>query len=346
MEGAAADRTLMPDFPGIAKAEKTENWDAGFAIDMKKIRPKDEQYWQKYRGAPKAFVTLAAGQKMWGNRFGDLTAIRFAGGTREEIARGLLARLDPASIGLAFAPVREQALAGSAQSEDFGGLFLGFSFFLIVAALILMALLFQFGLERRATEVGTLLALGWPPAQVRRLLLLEGAAIALAGGLLGAAGGVLYAKATLYGLVTMWRAAVAESPLQFHVTAQTLLLGGAAGSLISAMVIWFALRSLVRRPARELLEQGAELEMEKPRRKLAGWIAAASGLGALALIGSALAKRDNADVEAFFCGGALFLICGIAGAAAWFRHLAGRVAACPAHCQSTSGSRCWPAAAS
>jgi ABC-type lipoprotein release transport system permease subunit len=329
MEGAAADRTLMPDFPGIAKAEKTENWDAGFAIDMKKIRPKDEQYWQKYRGAPKAFVTLAAGQKMWGNRFGDLTAIRFAGGTREEIARGLLARLDPASIGLAFAPVREQALAGSAQSEDFGGLFLGFSFFLIVAALILMALLFQFGLERRATEVGTLLALGWPPAQVRRLLLLEGAAIALAGGLLGAAGGVLYAKATLYGLVTMWRAAVAESPLQFHVTAQTLLLGGAAGSLISAMVIWFALRSLVRRPARELLEQGAELEMEKPRRKLAGWIAAASGLGALALIGSALAKRDNADVEAFFCGGALFLICGIAGAAAWFRHLAGRVAARP-----------------
>ena len=67
----------MPDFPGIAKAEKTENWDAGFAIDMKKIRPKDEQYWKEYRGTPKAFVTLAAGQRMWGNRFGDVTAIRF-----------------------------------------------------------------------------------------------------------------------------------------------------------------------------------------------------------------------------------------------------------------------------
>ena len=79
MEGMAADRTLMPDFPGIAQAEKTENWDAGFAIDLQKIRPKDEQYWKQYRGTPKAFVTLNAGRRMWGNRFGDVTALRFAG---------------------------------------------------------------------------------------------------------------------------------------------------------------------------------------------------------------------------------------------------------------------------
>jgi ABC-type lipoprotein release transport system permease subunit len=328
MEGAAADRTLMPDFPGIAKAEKTENWDAGFAIDMKKIRPKDEQYWQKHRGTPKAFVTLAAGRRMWGNRFGDLTAIRFAGGSRESIEQALLSKLDPVSLGLAFVPVREQALAGSSQSEDFGGLFLGFSFFLIVAALILLALLFHFGLEKRATEMGVLLALGWPPAQVRRLLLLEGAVVALAGGLLGVAGGILYAKATLYGLVTMWRAAVAESPLRFHVTAQTLALGGAAGFLISTMVIWFTVRSEAKRPARELLEQGAEVERtpETPRRRWAGGVALAGGLGALALVGSALAKRDKADVEAFFGAGSLFLICGMASAAVWLRKLGDRAA--------------------
>jgi len=62
---AVADRTLMPDFPGIEKAESTSEWDAGFPL-VHKIRPKDEDYWKKYRGTPKAFITLAAGQKMWG----------------------------------------------------------------------------------------------------------------------------------------------------------------------------------------------------------------------------------------------------------------------------------------
>ena len=263
MEGPTADRTLMPDFPGIAKAEKTENWDAGFAIDMQKIRPKDEAYWKQYRGTPKAFVTLAAGQLMWSNRFGGVTSIRFpAGVSRQEVERQMLAKLDPAAIGLTLTSVREQALAASSQSEDFGQLFIGFSFFLVVAALILLALLFHFGLERRATEIGVLLAVGWRPAQVRRLLLLEGAAIAAIGGVLGVAGGIFYAKAILFGLVTLWSAAVAESPLHFHVTAQTLATGGVSGIFISVLVIWFAVRNQAKRPARELLEQGNELECE------------------------------------------------------------------------------------
>src|SRR5439155_4926245 len=46
-----ADRTLMPDFPGLEKAESTRDWDAGFPLTYK-IRPKDEEYWKKYRGTP------------------------------------------------------------------------------------------------------------------------------------------------------------------------------------------------------------------------------------------------------------------------------------------------------
>jgi putative ABC transport system permease protein len=334
MEGPTADRTLMPDFPGIAKAERTENWDAGFAIDMQKIRPKDEAYWKQYRGTPKAFVTLAAGQQMWGNRFGKVTAIRFPSDiSRQEVEREILRQLDPASIGLKFVSVREQALAASSQSEDFGGLFIGFSFFLVVAALILIALLFHFGLERRATEIGVLLAVGWRPKQVRRLLLWEGAAIAAVGGVLGVVGGILYAKAILYGLVTLWRAAVAESPLQFHVTTQTLSIGGFSGIIISTLVIWFALRSHTKRPARELLEQGNELEREvagaKRRRRWAGWIALVSGLGALALVVAALAEHNTADVESFFSAGSLLLIAGVAVAAVWFRALAARAVSRP-----------------
>ena len=175
LQSPYADRELMPDFPGLAKAESTENWDAGFPIQMSKLRPKDEKYWKDYRGTPKAFVTLAAAQQMWANRFGNLTAIRFANSKvpTNEIASALMRALDPARLGLVFQPLRAQALAASSEAEDFGQLFLGFSFFLILAALILMGLLFQFELEQRTAEVGTLLALGFRPRQVQITARLE-----------------------------------------------------------------------------------------------------------------------------------------------------------------------------
>src|SRR5262249_6830502 len=53
MRGLYADRTLMPDFPGVAKAESTHDWDTGFPLTHK-IREKDEAYWKAFRGTPKA----------------------------------------------------------------------------------------------------------------------------------------------------------------------------------------------------------------------------------------------------------------------------------------------------
>ncbi|MFM8469954.1 MAG: ABC transporter permease, partial [Limisphaerales bacterium] len=73
-----ADRTLMPDFPGIASAERIGDWDAGFPLTHRKLV--DDPYWKQWRGTPKAFVSLSAGRKMWGNRFGDTTAVRFPAG--------------------------------------------------------------------------------------------------------------------------------------------------------------------------------------------------------------------------------------------------------------------------
>jgi ABC-type antimicrobial peptide transport system permease subunit len=282
MEMPWADRTLMPDFPGIEKAKSTSDWDAGFPL-VHKIRDKDEEYWKKHRGTPKAFVTLAAGQKMWANRFGSLTAIRFpipgapaslpaslttdrtntpAGmpalpvaveSYRAALEKTILANLKPEELGLRFEPVREQALKAAEQSQDFGGLFLGFSFFLIIAALLLMAMLFQFGLEQRTAEIGTLLALGFTPKQVRRLLLGEGVALAFIGGVLGALGGLAYARAMLHGLATIWRDAVGASALSFHATPQTLIIGLFAATVVGAITIWLALRRFVRIPARALL---------------------------------------------------------------------------------------------
>jgi len=364
MSAPYADRTFMPDFPGIAKAESTHDWDAGFPL-VDKIRDQDDQYWKEWRGTPKAFVTLAAGQRMWGNRFGNLIAIRFPNPANKipgqffrEVESDLMSNLKPGEFGLRFEPVRTQALAAAAQAQDFGQLFLGFSFFLIVAALILMALLFQFGLEQRTAEVGTLLALGFTPKQVRRLLLSEGTALAFVGGVIGVLAGMAYAQVMLVGLTTIWRGAVGTSALGFHVTASSLAFGLAASVIVSAVTIWLVLRKQARRPARELLAEGAEEKgamddegkikikskskimsgggnpLHEPERERVDvqranvprslWVGVAAATGALGLVGWALARNETSDAETFFSAGSLFLVAGLAFSAALFALLSRR----------------------
>ena len=323
MQPPYADRELMPDFPGLAKAESTENWDAGFPIQMSKIRPKDERYWKDFRGTPKAFVTLAAAQSMWSNRFGNLTALRFADTKTNEFATALMKSVDPSSLGLSFQPVRAQALAASSGAQDFGGLFLGFSFFLIVAALILMGLLFQFSLEQRTPETGTLLALGFRPKQVRRILLAEATILALIGGVIGLGGGIAYAKGMLLGLRTIWSKAVANSALRYHVEPQTLVIGLAASILVAFITIVLVLRKQARRPARELLVERAGVEPSLPRtdRSKGLWIGVGFGVCALGLVLLSILRGDVANPGIFFGAGVLLLISGLGWSAALLRKL-------------------------
>ena len=45
----------MPAFPGLADVDNCRDWKPGIPVDLDKIRPKDEQYWNEHRGTPKAF---------------------------------------------------------------------------------------------------------------------------------------------------------------------------------------------------------------------------------------------------------------------------------------------------
>ena len=237
--------------------------------------------------------------------------------------------LDPASLGFVFQPVRAQALAASSEAEDFGGLFLGFSFFLILAALILMGLLFQFELEQRTAEVGTLLALGFRPRQVRRLFLVEAAVLALLGGIIGAAAGIAYAKAMLFGLVTIWSKAVGGAALRYHAEPQTLIIGIFASFIVALITIALVLRKQARRPARELLVQqsGTEGLSAVRRSKKSVWLAVGCTAAAAALIAINVAHGDTTNAEAFFSAGVLLLIGGLALAAIFLTWLARSAAA-------------------
>lgn len=329
LEGVYADRTLMPEFPGLAKAESTHDWDAGFPL-VHKIRDHDEAYWKQYRGTPKAFVTLAAGQKMWANRFGSLTAVRWSipedappMQVRGTIYQNLRSNLNPMSLGFHFEPVRQQALASANNAQDFGQLFLGFSFFLIIAAIILMALLFQFGLEERTEETGILLALGFTPRRVRRLFLLEGTALSAVGGTLGVFAGIEFGRLMLFGLATLWRQAIGATRLEFFVTSQSLLIGLFASTTICVITIAVMLRKQARRPAHELLTTGTAVEWDQAPRSqraiLVGALGVTLGLG---LVGWAVLQGETASPQIFFGAGSALLLAGLAFASGFLRALA------------------------
>ncbi len=323
MNGPANDPDLMPAIPGLTDKKNCRDWEPGVPIDLNKIRDKDQAYWDQYRGAPKAFLTLAAGRRIWNNRFGNLTAVRYPANkaSKATIEACVRQALSPASLGLFFVPVREQALAAGNQSLDFGQLFLGFSIFLISAALLLTALLFALHTEQRSEEVGMLLALGFRPSRVRRMLLSEGSIIALLAAAAGAFAGLFYTLAVVGALTTVWKGAAANSTLQFHAEPTTIVAGAAIGFIVSFGSIWVVTRRQARLSARVLLQSSGQLDPASgrpanaagPGRRLIGLPLAVGAIGgALVLVFVAATSEKEKGAEYFFGAGALLLIGGIA----------------------------------
>ena len=314
LAGSARDPNLMPEFPGLAEVKNCRDWKPGVPVSLDKIRPKDEQYWDEYRGTPKAFITLTAGQSRWRNQYGNLTAVRYPWreGLAEQIEQHLMSKLDPAAVGLFFQPVRERGLRAGRGGTDFGNLFLGLSMFLIASAVILTGLLFVFGVESRSEQIGMLRAVGWPAKQVRRLLLAEGGLVALLGTVIGVGAGLLYTRLMLYGLSTTWSGAVAGSEVYFHARAATLLSGGLGGLVAALFAIWLTLRRQVKRPARQLLagnlEGDSRSRILRSRGKLGLALAVVAFVGAGVIFALAPGGNSEAVAGAFFGAGALLLL--------------------------------------
>jgi len=298
---------MMPDFPGLDQ-ENCRDWEAGFPIDYDRIRDKDEAYWDIYRGTSKAIVSPESGREMWANRFGSATAVDIdLPPDRSE--KVLNRRLNPRDTGLVFRPVREQALQSAQQSTDFSQLFIGLSFFIIVAALILTAMLYGLNAERRRRETGSLLAMGFTVSRVRRLLLQEGMVLALVGGLLGIPLGLLYNAALIFAVKTVWHEIVGTTSLQMVITLPSLLIGFTAGVLTAIGSIVIVIRRHVKQQIVQL-QQGIVTGPSKSRWSLI--VGTVTVVGALILILTTDPRQDRNAAVTFFLSGSFLLIGGLA----------------------------------
>ena len=366
IKGFAADRSLMPDFPGLANTEKCSEWDTSIPIKMKLIRNKDEAYWKKYKGTPKAFIALKTAQKIWGNRFGNLTMVRFVPerGTTEQrknmqprtvalqrkrqlpthagrICKRTVAlqrkkqprtvtlqrkrqprtvslqrnkevelrnSLKPADFDLVFRPVKREAVKSASNGVDFGGLFFGLSFFLLFSAFMLTSLLFILGVESRRGEFAILESMGFSIREIRKIFLIEGTLLASVGAIIGAPLGLLYNKAILYFLGSVWQGAVGTASIAAYVKPSTPIIGALTGIIIA----WITMRIALGKYTKNLLkpDESKSISVKIPHRtKIYLFVSILFCLIAVSMIVIALfAQTPDSNPAIFFISGGLLLI--------------------------------------
>lgn len=332
ISGSAADRHLLPDVPGITDAASIDSWKTPFPVDMKRVTPRDETYWQRYGATPKVFTTGEVPGSMWTKgglhdyvtgfhvqaRPGqDLTALRdrFAAELGKQ-----LAMVDPLP---SFRPVRQEALDASRGTSDFSQLFLGLSMFIVASGLALSAMLLRLALDRRASEVGLLLAVGWTARQVRRLLVAEGMLLAALGTVVGVPAGVLYAQLLIAALTSSWSGALGMTArLWLHLTPASLAGGLVSGLALGVGVSLWSTRALVRREVLELLAGWHAMSvLPRSRAHMKGlWVMLGGILKAASLVLGAIFIAEAPPTVAFFGAGVYLLVAGLAGVKWWLGH--------------------------
>ena len=312
---AATDPDLTPSVPGITDQASIDEWDPPFPFDYRRIRkPKDEDYWDNYRTTPKAFVSFAAGQDLWRSRFGQTTSFRLPidenvneAKIRQRVSQVIHDQLE--QFGFHLLHVKSDGLQASSGTTPFSLLFLGFSFFIIASAIMLVALLSRLAIEQRGRNAGLLLAVGLTRKEMTRLFLYEGWSISLGGAMIGSLFGIAYANLMLLGLKTWWVEAIVAPFLELVINPWSLVLGVLGGVAASILTLIVTLRGLRQLSLRRLLSgrvtQATTVAVRRRR-----WSSLPPGLLLLALGLAILATRlaGEAQAGAFFGSGAVALI--------------------------------------
>ncbi|MCE2810401.1 MAG: hypothetical protein LW850_08360, partial [Planctomycetaceae bacterium] len=276
------DPAWTPVVPGITDQESISSWETPFAL-TRKIEKQDDEYWNSHRLTPKLFISDVRARELFGSRFGSQTSIRFDGLSepmRQATGQELLAiaRKNLSTLGWRELPLREQQLKAASGTTPFDALFLSLSFFVIAAALILVALLFRLTIEKRAEHWGLLMASGWTRSKVRRLL-------------------------------CWWVGAISVSFLDFYVRPMSLWIGWLSGLLVSLLTTWFVTRQLKRASVARLLK--GRMDDEAPSLKAHRWIqvmAVSCGLLGLVILLAGQWLQGQIQAGAFVGSGMLWMI--------------------------------------
>ena len=303
IKGIWSDSLLMPDFPGIAGKESCSEWDAGVPVKMNEIRRKDEDYWNRYRGTPKAFMAYEEGKELWGNNFGPATAIRFPSEmSGKEIESKLDGSVDPGKFGLYITDIHADSQKAANESVDFGTLLLSLGFFLILASFILLSFSTSSYFDTKKKHVSTLFALGFRKIWIIKLLYFESGLITLAACFAGAFSGYIVAVFITTALNTVWSGAVQTDTLETYFKVLPLITGFISTFIFIMAFMFFKVKNYLAS-----LNSKEKASEKRPSVFLNRSLLLITGLITLLLIILSFIFKDQQLVYSF-AGGTLLLI--------------------------------------
>lgn len=304
------DQSMMPSFPGLTDAGSCSEWEAGVPVDFSKIRPKDEDYWKKYKGTPKAFIAQNTALQLWSNKYGNYTALRFDSNKIQEteLREEIQEYVRPDLLGLSFQSVRTEGNRAASNMVDFGGLFLSLSFFIIAAAIILTVLIYSLNLDNRNKETGILLGLGFNQKQILGIRFNESLITVLAGGILGVLGGILYNEVLLSALNSVWQDVVRTNMLSVHIKESTLLTGYFSGVIIAMLCILIVTRKKVKQSVIALIKDIQEEKKKIVNKTYSLIIALISLVVCVIIIAYAFTSILEQNAEFLLSAGGLLLV--------------------------------------
>lgn len=300
-------KDLMPNFPGLSSAGNCSDWDAGIPIDFQKIREKDEEYWDIYKGTPKAIIPISQAIELWDNPFGSYTSIRFSTQiSKENLSAEILNQLKPIDLGLQFIDMKEKGKSAASNGVDFGELFLSLSFFVMASALLLLILVLRLQLESRISETGILISLGISRKKILWLKWAEIFPIVIGGAIVGAICGIGYNLILINGLNSIWNQAVHTNILEAFVLPKTLLTGFLTSIILSGILIWMTIRGQLKKVIIAVIRD-QDLNIKRSR-KLLFWVGLLMLILAIVLSAYAIVSSVEKNASIILSAGFLFML--------------------------------------
>ena len=303
MKNIWSDWSLMPEFPGISGSKTCSEWDAGVTLDMSRIRDKDEEYWNEYKGTPKAFLSYNEAEHLWGNNFGPATAIRFPSGTgRQDIVNKLTGSFTPERSGFIISVPSEVAEKAARESVDFSTLFLSLGFFVLVSCIVLLLLSVSSYFDTRITEIRTLYGLGFTNSWIGKYLIIEMFFISILASVAGILAGIAFNYVLVAALNSVWTGAVQTDTLGGYIGVMPLVYSIITTVFVSIGI--FLLKTIGFLRSHNRMKGGRHVVMS-PGLSLILLII--SSVASILLMVLSFAKPGNSMSYAFSGGGLLFV---------------------------------------